>query len=524
MDLPLTSKISFLDQMGNNIAGPGEWMEAQVEVHLDNLQDWVRISLIRQTTEELPLSLSHFKGQIRVLARWPRSDTGHYRLTLLFDETVLEERIITIQPGKISPAAYKQLLEDLEIHLPASIVLGLQRNAAFSGIKILSPGESTLATELARLSRAINGNTEQMGLVQVLNELAINPHKILATIELWVPQKQARRPHPSRLTQAMSRPYNLDKHGTPIGLLDTRVEHSVDVYENRLVKAYVRQVSLRLRRLKRLLENTSAKDLLEEIQRLLALLDSAERNATFLSRVTLPAALLTQSTMVLLKRPAYQAALQGYLEFQKSPGTYIAEPKLERPLENLPFLYQAWGTLKVFRVLLEVAGASGYEIKSQRLAERSMNGIFVRLLPDGKPALVLQQLTTGTVIKVIPERIYAKQGEIQSISFLQRPDIAIEIFPRQGSPSVYLFDPKYKLHGQDEGDGKPKKEDIDKMHTYRDALRDSEQKQVVRYAAILYPGPSQHYGHGIEALQAIPGSEISLEEQLKATFSQALQI
>lgn len=30
-----------------------------------------------------------------------------------------------------------------------------------------------------------------------------------------------------------------------------------------------------------------------------SLLDSAERNATFLRRVTLPAALLTQSTMVL---------------------------------------------------------------------------------------------------------------------------------------------------------------------------------------------------------------------------------
>lgn len=523
MDLPLISKIGFLDRMGNAIAGPGEWMEAQVEVRLSP-QEWERVRLVRQTTEELPLSLSRLKGRTRVLARWPRSDTGHYRLTLLFDEMVIEEQIITIQPGKISPAAYRQLLEDLEIHLPASIVLGLQRNAAFGGIKILPPGESTLAMELARLSRAINGNAERMGLAQVLNELATNPHKILATTELWVPRERARRPHPSGLTQAMSRPYNLDKHGIPIRLLDTRVEHSVDVYENRLVKAYVRQVSLRLRRLNRLLENESAYELSEEVQKLLALLDAAKRNALFLENVALPSSLLTQSTMVLLKRPAYHAALQGYLELHKSPGAYIAEPALERPLENLPFLYQVWGTLKVLRVLLEVAGASGYEVQSQRLAERDVYGIFVRLLPDGKPALVLKHPTTGTVIKAIPERTYAKHGQIQSISFSQRPDIAIEIFPQQGFPHVYLFDPKYKLRSEDQENGKPKKEDIDKMHTYRDALRDSEQRQVVQYAAILYPGPTQNYGHGIEALQAIPGSEVSLEKRLEAILLRALQI
>ncbi len=127
-------------------------------------------------------------------------------------------------------------------------------------------------------------------------------------------------------------------------------------------------------------------------------------------------------------------------------------------------------------------------------------------------------------MKVIPERTYANQGQIRSISFSLRPDIAIEIFPPQGSPRVYLFDPKYKLRSEDQENGKPKKEDINKMHTYRDALRDSEQRQVVQYAAILYPGPTQNYGNGIEALQAIPGSEVSLEERLRAILSSALQV
>jgi hypothetical protein len=36
-------------------------------------------------------------------------------------------------------------------------------------------------------------------------------------------------------------------------------------------------------------------------------------------------------------------------------------------------------------------------------------------------------------------------------------------------------------------EGKPKKVDIDKMHAYRDAIRDADDYRVVRFAGILYP-------------------------------------
>ena len=526
MDSPPTSSIVFLDQAGNNIDGPLEWATAPVEVRV-RPQDWEMVRLIRQNNEELPLSLSHLGGQIRIIATWPPSGTGHYRLALYIGDMKAEERTITISPRKISTAAYAQLLEDLEMRLPAAIALGLQRNAALAGIKILPPGESTLAMELARLRQAINGDSGDMGLAQVLNELSADPHKILHTTELWVPRERARRPHPSGLTQAMSRPYNLDMNGIPIRLLDTRVEHSVDVYENRLVKVYVRLVDLRLRRLSTILESRSTNTLVEEVQKLRNTLGSARRKAAFLDNVTLPSYLPTQSTMVLIKRPAYHAVLQGYLELNKSPGVYLEEPGLEAPLENLPFLYQVWGTLEVLHILLDVTGILGYQVKLQQLAKKDVCGIFIRLLPDGKPALILEHPGNGTVIKVIPERAYTSQGQFRSISFEQRPDIAIEILPPQDSPYIYLFDPKYKLDSErqeeKQGNGKPKKEDIDKMHTYRDAIRDSKLRQVVQYAAILYPGPSWSYGNGIEALQALPGSEVLLEERLRVIFSNALQ-
>ncbi|MFL5665592.1 MAG: nuclease domain-containing protein [Ktedonobacteraceae bacterium] len=91
-----------------------------------------------------------------------------------------------------------------------------------------------------------------------------------------------------------------------------------------------------------------------------------------------------------------------------------------------------------------------------------------------------------------------------------------------------MFDPKYKLEGgqagMDDGNGLPKKEDIDKMHAYRDAIRDEAQRRVVQSAAILYPGSSQRYADGIEALQAYPGLELALEERLRDIFTAALQV
>lgn len=129
--------------------------------------------------------------------------------------------------------------------------------------------------------------------------------------------------------------------------------------------------------------------------------------------------------------------MQGYLEFHRNPGVYLEEPALESPLKNVPFLYQVWGTLEVIRVLLDVAGSSGYEVRSLRLAKKAVDGIFIQLLPDGKPVLILEHLSTGTMVKVIPERTYTSDGELRSISFPQRPDIAIEIsLPRHIS---YIF-------------------------------------------------------------------------------------
>ena len=232
-------------------------------------------------------------------------------------------------------------------------------------------------------------------------------------------------------------------------------------------------------------------------------------------------------TMALAKRPAYRAALEGYLEFRQSYAVRLDEPALEAPLENLPVLYQLWGTLLIITAFLDTIREYEFEVIEQRLIRPTADGLYVRVLPDGRPAVVARSPDGRTVARLVPNRSYSGGPGLRSVSFEQRPDVAIEFSYADGRSQVVIFDPKYKLDGETlephKEDGRPKKVDIDKMHAYRDAIVDSRGERVVQYAAILYPGQDCTYHDGLEALRAYPtGTADPLVERIKRVLDKAL--
>lgn len=524
MDLLPTSKLSFLNCEGETLEAPLEWQPGFLEIRVPK-DKWEEVRLWRQG-EELPIFLKRLGKKVRVLTDWSRSNPGYYQLRLEYQGEV-EEQIVTVWPLKISREAFAQMLEDLDTRLPTSVAIALQRIGALTGLKLPRLGETTLAQELVRLRRAIEGIENRPGLTEILRKLAHNPHKILKTHEIWVRQEQVRRPSPSGLVRAFSRGHNLDASGRPIRVPDVRVEHTVDVYENQLVNLFFELVNQRLRRVRYAFEAGWKGKPLDEVRSLIEQLKKARQQAAFLDEVSQPKHQPNQITMVLLKRPPYHAALEGYLECIRSPAVWLEESDLDAPLENLPRLYQVWGTLWVIETLLEVAEQKGYQVEKQCLVGRDKSGIYVRVLPNGQPAVTLIHPQDKTRIKLIPERSYGKDGELHSASVKLRPDIALEVKFADGSQQVYLFDPKYKLDSETQenisNQGKPKAADIQKMHTYHDAIQNSEGKQVVCYAAILYPGSFHSYSRKeIEALPAYPGAEAELQKHLRRVLEKAL--
>ncbi|MBD2005554.1 MULTISPECIES: DUF2357 domain-containing protein [Cyanophyceae] len=526
MDLLPTSKLSFLNLKGEPLDAPLEWQAGFLEVQVPK-DKWEEVQLWRQG-EELPVFLKRLGKKARVLADWPRSNPGYYQLRLEYQGEV-EEQIVTVWPLKISREAFAQMLEDLDTRLPTSVAIALQRTGALAALKLPKLCETTLAQEMVRLRRAVEGINNRPGLTEILRSLADDPHKILKTNEIWVRQEQVRRPSPSGLVQAFSRGHNLDANGRPIRVPDTRVEHTIDVYENQLVKLFFELVNQRFRRVRYVFEADPKGKPLDEVNSLFAQLKKARRQAAFLDEVSQPKQQPNQVTMVLLKRPPYHAALEAYLEFIRSPAVRLEESELDAPLENLPDLYQIWGTLWVIQTLLEVAEQKGYQVENQCLVGRDKTGIYVRVLPNNQPAVVLIHPQHKTRVQLIPERTYGKDGELHSASVRLRPDVAVEIKQTDGSQQVYLFDPKYKLDSEREEnidkEGKPKPADIQKMHTYHDAIQDNKGEQVVCYAAILYPGSFHSYSREeIEALPAYPGAEAELQKHLRRVLVEALNV
>jgi hypothetical protein len=522
MDSPPTSRLSFIASDGTVLSGPSEWSACLLVVDADP-GTWQSVELSINGRPQ-PLSLRSIRSQAQIVAEWPRSGTGGYLLEAT-GRSWSEQQTVRIGPQKITEPAYAALLDDLQSTLPATIAIALQRGGALAGVDVIEPRQSTLAEELERLRRAIFGTESRAGLIAILQSLAEQPHQVLRSVEVWTRRERARRIHPTSLYRAYARAGNVDVRHLPIAVLDQRVEHTVDVYENRVLRSFHDQVARRLRRAANAAERSRSPDLSAEATGMVRALARARRTAGFLDEVSELHERATRVTMVLLKRGEYRSALEGLLEFNRSALVRLDETLLESPLTNLPSLYEKWGTLTVIAASLRATTETGFRVIWERITRRVPGELWIQVLPTGEPAVRLLDPSTGRRVSVIPQRTYGRNPhELHSISFAQIPDVAIEIRDRAHS-EVLIFDPKYKLDSEqtvEEARARPKKADIDAMHAYRDAIRDPDGRAAVRYAAILYPGPTVTYAPYLQAIEADPLDREALERHVSRVVGDAL--
>lgn len=520
MASPPTSNVQFFRPDGSPIPEPREWEPAWVVV--EGSPDDLKRAVLRKQEVVLPLRCQRIGDRLVLAADWPRSGCGTFRISLDAPNRFVH-RTITIRPTKITEAAFGRLLDDLTFRLPAAIAWKLQGLGGLAGIRLRPPADCSFGQELFRLRRAIEGRPDVLGLTQILERLADAPHRILTTREEVVGIDRARRLHPSRFP-AIVNAHQRVTLGHIGHVPDQRPIHEVDVPENRLVAAFCHQIQFRLRRLAAIARATPALEASRlEIEALERKTEKARRRAAFLDEVQLLDRPIGTPSMVLQRRPEYRSALLGLRELNQEPAIYLDTSALDAPLESLPVLYQAWGTLCVLDVMLDQALEAGWAVKTHDIVKKGPHGLVMQILRAGTTLLTLSN-HAGTTIRLRAEPTYGLAGVLRSASFPQIPDVVVER-ETEGIWDAWIFDPKYKLQRiNDEGDHKPKKEDIDKMHAYRDAIRDRDDRHIVRYASILYPGPSQQYGVGLEAIRAVPGDDGPLRERLAKVISQILAL
>ena len=517
-------ELRFVDASGEPTDTPREWEPSTLEVGVTK-EEWLgqdtQLKLQGEVFATAQASPS-WRGTVSV--EWPRSGPGNY-LIELEAPSGSASIAFAIRSGKLSSDALARTIDALESGLPTSIAVGLRRLGALQGLRLLPRRESTLAQELLRLRRAVQGTSRRPGLAQALWSISRDPHRIFRSEDVWMRADRVRRPQPARLALAVAAAGNVSEDGGLRKLIDQRVEHTADVYENRLLKTFVEEVAMRLRRL--LAEVVDREAELAELEALSNELSRAQRAATFLAEVGTPRDLPIVLTMVLVNRPEYRAVLDGLVEFRRSVAVHLEDEALDAPLENLPYLYQRWCLLEVVEAVTRVAGARGFRVVEERLSRRRQAALFIEVLPAGEPLVRYRHEESGTEATLTHERTFGQTGSPRSVSFQQRPDIVLDVRAPDSAPRLFVFDPKYKLDSEDRDDeegltGRPKKSDIDKMHAYRDAVREEDGERVIEYAAILYPGRSWHFGHDVAALQAVAGREANLQMELDAVLSGAL--
>jgi hypothetical protein len=521
---PPTSRLQFLSEDGASLKGPLEWTRAQIVIECP--AGSLSTAKLKRNGTSLSLSERVIDDSVKLVAEWPLSGVGHYELQLALGDDFVEVSRWTVQPAKISSAAFGSLLDDLENRLPVTVALAMQKLGAATGIRPVQPtGASSVEEEIVRLRRAITKTPVGPGLALILREIAQDPHQVLADVEMWVPADRARRVSATGLVRAVAVESNTTSPGVPDRLPDNRVETTVDVYENRLLKTFVDQVELRVRRLRAYLAARGNDSLIQELDTLARTLRAARNQAPFLHEVGRLNQAPTNVTMVLVKKPAYRKLLEACLDFRSRTAVRLNEPALESPLENLPSLYETWGVLQAIQTILDIAKERGYHVKRNELFKQGPVGAWIEVLPNRRLAVALERSSDGRTISVISQRTYANSGAFRSVSYPQRPDLAIEVEESNRPPEIYLLDPKYKLDSEmsaePPGDGKPSKVDIDKMHAYRDAIRDQQGNRVVRFAGILYPGPQQEFTSGLAAIPAVPGNSGQLVDQLRRVLAPA---
>ncbi|MGH6895782.1 MAG: DUF2357 domain-containing protein [Geminicoccaceae bacterium] len=503
MAAPPISEPRFLTLDGTP-AEPREWTPFILEVPCLS-EDWPRLR-VWINDQERPVVARCLAGRVVVGCDWPEAAVGRYRLRLHHPEFEANHTLF-IPPAKMSMAAVDRLLKDLHGRLPHALAVALQRAGGLAGLRLLPPEAVGVSAELDRLSRIVRGDERHPGLTDLLAAIGRDPHRTLRRDEILTHVERVRRPSVSSLRRALYHQGGRLDGRLPLHLADQRVEPTFDVYENRVVRLVTDMADRRLRRLDAILERdgvAGAREARDEASALLDKLTRARRHVAFLDEVRPLERSPHVLTMVLRRRAEYRGVLAIWQEMVAGYVVELEDAALEAPFENIPYLYELWATLEIVLAIVEAAEAHDFKVPQQRLIRRIPGSLLVEALRRNEPVAVLQHPETRARLRIVPQRSFGRSGPLRSVSFEQVPDLAVEVDLPGRETEVYLFDPKYKF--RTDGDRvMPLKEDIDKMHAYRDAIISATTRQrVVRYAGILYPGPSRRYGDGVAALNAHP--------------------
>ncbi|ADZ09787.1 Domain of unknown function DUF2357-containing protein [Methanobacterium lacus] len=260
-------------------------------------------------------------------------------------------------------------------------------------------------------------------------------------------------------------------------------EESVDTPENRLVKYFLVSIEEIIEKLLvEFKENSYFNDRLQLFKTMVSdyLSDQWLMDVNKLEKVPM-------NSQVLQKKEGYRDIFKYYLnyEFGFKPEWNEIEDIFNGNERKLSELYEIWCYFKLLKIIEEI---TNYNIYYEDLFQIENKNINLKQGQNSKIELYFEYKGKNIILKFFYNLTFSKNNyQYYSYSLQLRPDYVIEINFNDKTHFI-LFDAKYKSKGIPNEDLFNKKdhiykfEDVYKMHTYKDAIKNS------LGAYVLYPG------------------------------------
>ncbi len=229
-----------------------------------------------------------------------------------------------------------------------------------------------------------------------------------------------------------------------------------DIFENQFVKYMIQTIIKRLKTIKTYFDDGDERDYsyLLFISRKTGILERYLNNHfQNISDLTGNKSM----SLVFQMAPGYKEMYKKYTILNK--GLDLGDDLFKITPKKLYSLYEMWCYIKIHRILFEL----GYEVEEYGILQYKDNGIYFSLLHGSQTKMIYK----GPKNKL--ELWYNKSYSLPTTD--QRPDTVLYIKNLSGEDSkTYIFDAKYRIAVDSNGQVGPEVEDINVMHRYRDSI------------------------------------------------------
>ena len=278
------------------------------------------------------------------------------------------------------------------------------------------------------------------------------------------------------------------------------IDSTVNTLENRFVKYTIERIYERLGKVFKQIKHKEGTSQ-SEIERLIDItknLDSLRHNSFFRGIGRFEG--FKQESMVLQQRSGYAQVYRHWILLQR--GLDLIDGDTSVGVQPIWKLYELWCFLKVKKMVAEILGIDLRNPEDLQYVHESTNNSANPFFGGDLTGTVkYDNPKNGDVIEIGYQYSFNYRGDkdgFKSMTVEQKPDIVMHIHKKDNITLTYLFDAKYRVHGEDDPhitkvEDFPVEDTLNQMHRYRDAIYYGEatstnfSKEVVG-GYILFPG------------------------------------